>query len=136
VSSSGGKNGQGRARADETLALALARGLTLAAAAAEAHVSERTAQRRAADREFADRVVELRARLVETALGQLADGMAEAASTLRALLRADSESVRLGAARVLLEMALKVRDQTETESRLAALEQRFAGQDKARGPGL
>src|SRR4051794_2343058 len=62
----------GRQKGDE--ALALASGQTLRAAAASAHVSERTAARRWADATFRRRVSELRAEMVSRALGRMADG--------------------------------------------------------------
>ncbi len=60
----------------------------------------------------------------------MADGMADAAAKLRELLTAESESVRLGAARALLELGTKLRDSVELEARLAALEQRHEGGKK------
>jgi hypothetical protein len=80
--------GSGRRNADETLALALASGQTLRDAATG--IGERTTARRRADPAFRRRVDELRADLVARALGRLADGMAEAADVLRALLAAET----------------------------------------------
>ena len=40
-------------------------------------------------------------------MGELADGMTEAAKTLRELLACESLAVRLGAARSLLEIGVK-----------------------------
>jgi hypothetical protein len=114
--------GNGRRKADEALALALAAGQTLRAAAPAAGVSERTAARRWADPDFRLRVSELRGEMVHRALGRMADGMAEAADQMRALLAADSESVRLGAARALLELGVKLRESVELEARLVDLE--------------
>lgn len=87
-------------------------------------MSERTAHRRLEDAGFRQQVTEARARLVENALGQLADASTEATATLRALLNADGEGVRLGAARSILEIGAKLRESVEYEQRLAALEQR------------
>ena len=89
----------GRRKGEDALLLALAGGQTVRDAARAAGVGERTATRRWADAGFRRRVARLRAELVERAAGQLADGMAEAAATLRRLLTAEAESVRLGAAR-------------------------------------
>jgi hypothetical protein len=53
--------------------------------------------------------------------------MVEAADTLRQLARkGSSESVRLGAARSILEFGVKLRDSVEMEERVAELEQRVA----------
>ncbi len=125
-----GSQKRGRSASDEVLALGLARGLTLAEAAEAAGVSERTASRRNTEPAFQALVGQLRSRLVDTAVGQLAEGMADAAQTLRALLKAESESVRLGAARVLLEATIRVREQSELAGRIANLEQLLAD-----GPG-
>jgi hypothetical protein len=114
--------GNGRRNADEALALALARGQTSRDAAASAGVAERTAYRRRADGAFRRRVVELRAEMVAMALGKMADSMTDAAGTLRQLLNPESESVRLGACRAILELGVKLREAVDHEERLQALE--------------
>ena len=68
--------------------------------------------------------------MVERAVAKMADGMADAADKLRQLLNADSESVRLGAARSLLELGVKLRESVELEERLAELERRQAAQEQ------
>jgi hypothetical protein len=115
--------GSGRRNADEALALALAGGQTLRAAAEAAKVAERTATRRMADPAFRQRVAELRGDMVQRSLGRMAEGMSEAADVLRQLLAARSESVRLGAARSLLELGVKLRESVELEQRLRDLEE-------------
>lgn len=114
-----------RKKGDAALLLALASGQTVRDAAQAAGIGERTATRRVADPFFRRRVAELRAEMIGRALGQLADGMTEAAGTLRKLLAADGESVRLGAARSILELGNKLREAVELEERLATLEQRM-----------
>jgi HEAT repeat protein len=52
----------------------------------------------------------------------MTDGMTEAADQLRQLLAAESESVRLGAARALLELGVRLRESVDLEARIAALE--------------
>jgi hypothetical protein len=105
------------------LALALASGQTVRAAADATGIGERTATRRWADPDFRRRVGELRGDMVQRALGRMADGMAEAAHVLRALLDASTPpAVRLGAARTLLELGTKLRESVELEARIAALE--------------
>ncbi len=113
----------GRRKGDAALALALASGATIRDAAAAAGVGERTATRRWADAAFRRQVAELRGDMVGRALGRMADGMSDAAAKLRELLTAESESVRLGAARALLELGTKLRESVDHEERLAALEQ-------------
>jgi hypothetical protein len=56
----------------------------------------------------------------------MTDGMTDAADVLRQLLAAKSESVRLGAARSLLELGVKLRESVELEERLRALEEQIA----------
>src|SRR5437870_3553232 len=106
----------GRLKGDHALLLAMAEGRTVREAASVANVSERTATRRLADPDFHRRVVEARAEMMARALGKLADGMAEAADALRQLLGAKSESVRLGAARSILELGNKLRESAEIEA--------------------
>jgi hypothetical protein len=118
----------GRRKGDAALLLALASGRTVRAAARAAGIGERTATRRLADPAFRRRVSELRAEMVERALGRAAWGMRAAADTLRQLLRAEKESVRLGAARALLELTVKLRESVELEQRLRAVEERAAGE--------
>jgi hypothetical protein len=64
--------------------------------------------------------------MVCRAAGQLADGMAQAVATLRKLLTAESESIRLAAARSILEIGPRLRETAELEERLAAVESRMA----------
>ena len=121
---------RGRRNADEPLAVALAAGRTIREAAEAAGVGERTATRRAAEPEFRRRVAALRGAMVQAALGRLSDGLTEAADALRKLLRAKRESVRLGAARAIHELACKLRESVDLEERIAALE---AGTETADG---
>jgi hypothetical protein len=122
---------RGRRNADETLALAVASGQTLRDAAQEAGIGEHTATRRWADPAFRRRVGELRSDMVGTALARMTDGMADAADMLRKLLAADSESVRLGAARSLLELGVRLRESVELADRLTAVEQGLAGEENS-----
>lgn len=103
-------------------AAALATGQTVAGAAAAAGTTERNVYRWLQAPAFKARVAELRADAVARATGRLADGMSAAADVLRGLLAAERESVRLGAARSLIELGVKLRDSTEFEARLQALE--------------
>jgi hypothetical protein len=112
----------GIGRKSDALALALAAGDSIADAAAKAGMSERTARRRLADPSLRQHIEKLRAAMIERALGRMADSMTEAADVLRALLQAKTESVRLGAARSLLDLGTKVRDAVDMEARVAELE--------------
>jgi transposase-like protein len=109
----------------EAVALALAAGATIPDAAGRAGCGARTIKRWLATHPaFRRRVGELRGEMIGRALGKLADGMVDAAGVLRELLAAQSDQVRLGACRALLELGTKLRESVELEARLAALEAR------------
>ncbi len=105
----------------------LACGATLENAARQGGVSLRTANRRVADPEFKRQVNELRWQMVDRAVGMVTAGMGESAKTLIMLQK---ETVpyptRLGAAKAMFEIGLKLRDQNDIEKRLAELEERMA----------
>jgi len=67
-------------------------------------------------------VIELRAEMVQRALGRMAERMTEAADVLGELLRAKDDRVRLGAARACLDLSIKLRETVDNEERLQALE--------------
>jgi hypothetical protein len=120
---------KGKQNADQQLLLALACGAAVQSAAQKAGLSERTAYRRLADTGFQRRLRELRADMVQRTSGMLTAAAGEAVKTLLTLQKETTPAaVRLGAARAILEIGLKVRDATELEERLAALEQRMAQQ--------
>jgi hypothetical protein len=114
----------GRKGADQAIVVALAAGRTVQAAARVAGVGETTIYRRLRDTEFRRRVAESRAEFASRALGNLAAAATAAVRTLRQLLKADSEAVRLSAARSILELGAKLRESVELEQRIAALEAR------------
>ena len=105
------------------LVVGMASGLTIRSASKRAGITERTAGRWLAVPGFRQRVQEARAGLVERALGKLARDSTKAADTLRKLLDAGSDSIKLGAARALLELGNKLRESVALEERLALLEQ-------------
>jgi hypothetical protein len=106
----------------ESIALILAGGTALRVACRKDGVGETTVKRWLKDPVFVHRVTELRSEMTNRALGRLCDGMALAADALRKLLSAESESVRLGAARAVLELGTKLRESVELEQRVTALE--------------
>jgi hypothetical protein len=117
-----GSPATGRKAKDEQLALCLARGLTVAAAAAEASVSQRTIYRRLAENDFARRVEELRCSLVEVAVRRLSEHMAAAADKVAALMGSANDAVALGAAKAVLDLGMKAHEQRCVIQRLEALE--------------
>src|SRR5262249_58592358 len=84
---------------------------------------------------FRRQVHDLRAQMLGQAAGRVADGMAEAAGCLRDLLKAKAESVRLSAARSLLELGVRLRDSVELGERIAALESALKGGAAGGGGG-
>src|SRR4051794_40072753 len=95
-------NGRSRDR-DEILVAALAAGMSYREAGAEAGVSDRTVRRRMKKAAFRTRVAEQSQERAEQVRALLLNAGPTAAITLAKLVaEAESESVRLGAARVLL----------------------------------
>jgi hypothetical protein len=94
------------------LVLAIAAGASTAEAAERAGMAERTARRHLARPDVRAEVAQARERLLDAAVGALADSAVEAVKVLRELMR-DRESppqVRAGAARTLLESAVRRRE--------------------------
>jgi hypothetical protein len=67
-------------------------------------------------------LAQARDELISSALGELVECASEAVATLRALLQANDERVRLGAAKSTLEQLLRLRETLTLSQRLAALE--------------
>lgn len=101
----------------------LAAGATFVAAAERAGMSTRTARRRAQDPDFIRHVRQWRDAMVDEAVGQLVGVLDDAIGTLRSLLDADSETVRLRAASLLIDQTLKLREHEEIQYRLALVEE-------------
>jgi hypothetical protein len=94
-------------------------------AARQAGVSESTAYRRLADPDFRGQLQHLRTDMVQRTAGMLTAAAGEAVKTLLSLQQASiPAAVRLGAARAVLELGMKLREVADLEERLAALEQR------------
>lgn len=107
----------------EAVAVSLATGATLPQAAKASGVGLRTIERWLKEQPaLSRRVIELRTEMTARALGQMTEGMVYAAKTLRRLLYAKSETIRLGAARAVIELGVKLRESVEMEARLTALE--------------
>ncbi len=110
-------------RGDAVVATAVASGATYAVAASQAGISERTVKRRMQDPRFRTAVQEIQARTVEAAASKLAHLSTEAIDTLGELMRTNEPShVRLGAARAVLETALRWQELAEIQGRLQKLE--------------
>jgi hypothetical protein len=125
---------KGKRNADHNLLLALACGASPENAARQAGVSESTAYRRMADKEFTRQLQAMRADMVQRTAGALTAAATEAVRTLLDLLKASvPPAARLGAARSVLEIGVKLRETAELEVRLAALEERLAADESRAG---
>ena len=112
-----------RKNTDEVLVTALACGATLDNAAHSAGMSPRTVHRRLKEPAFLERLKEARADMLQRTAGMLTAAGPESVKTLITLQQTtNAGSVRLGAARSVLEMGVKVREASELAQRLAALE--------------
>ena len=121
-------SGGERRNADAALVAALAGGATVRDAAAEVGIGEATAHRRLKEAGFRGRVDDARAELIAAAVARLGAASTKAVSTLEGLLAAESEAVRLGAAKAILDSALKWREHQDLTERVRVLEEQL-GQD-------
>ena len=113
-----------RKKAEDALLLALACGASVDQAARQCGLSSRTVYRRLAEADFRRRLQALRGDMVSRTAGTLTAAATEAVKTLLELQKpATPAAVRLGAARAILEIGMKVREAADLEQRLAALEQ-------------
>jgi phenylalanyl-tRNA synthetase beta subunit len=110
--------------AERVLLTALACGATVELAAQRAKVGERTVYRRLADPEFCRRLRQLRQEMVQRTAAMLTGAGMGSVKTLVDLQQdvAVPAGVRRRAARDVLEMGMKLRDATDGEERLAAIE--------------
>ena len=111
----------GRRNVDSILIAELAIGTTKRDAATKARISERTVYRRCDDPAFIRQVEAARSEIVDGTLGKLARISGAAAITLGQLLGSESDTVRLGAARAILQLLLQVRESTTLASEIEEL---------------
>jgi hypothetical protein len=117
------KGKDSRKKEGQTLILALACGATVEGAARQCQVSESTVYRRLRDPAFQAQVREARSEMVKRAAGMLTAAAGESVRTLLSLQKDSTPpAVRLGAARAVLELGIKVREMVELEGRIVALE--------------
>jgi hypothetical protein len=116
----------GRRNTDHQLLMALACGVTVENAARQAGISPATAYRRLADPAFRQRLRTLRGDMVSRTAGTLTAASSESVRTLLELQKPSAPpAVRLGAARSVLEIGIKMREAADLEERLSALEQQL-----------
>ena len=120
-------------RKQEQAILALLTHPTIPAAAAACGVADKTLWRWMQVPAFRDHYRLARRQVLEGAIGTLQQAATEAATALRGLLKAESEMVRLGACRAILEQAIKGADLLDLQERIAALE---AHQEQQAGTAL
>jgi hypothetical protein len=121
-----------RKKNEDALLLALACGATVEAAARQCELTERTVYRRLKETAFRGRLQALRADMVQRAAGMLTAAAAEAVRTLLSLQKqAVPATVRLGSARAILEIGMKLREVVDLEARLSALEALVRQTDQA-----
>ena len=109
---------------DDAAILALACGASIDTAAQKAGISKRTLQRRMADPGFRRKINDIRNDMVQRHSGTLTAAGTEAVKTLLDLLKpTHSGTVRLGAARSVLEIGVKFREAADTDERLATNEE-------------
>jgi hypothetical protein len=126
---------EGKRGADGKLLLALACGATAEAAARQAGVSESTVRRRLKDDAFVRKLHKVRAEMHLRVADQLTAASTEGVRTMVQLMKeTNSGSVRLGAARSVVELSTKVRETADLAIRLTELEQRLDEQSDKKRP--
>jgi hypothetical protein len=124
---------RGKTILDERLLMALACGATVDAAAQAAGLHKRTVYRCLEDPAFVQRLQQARHDMVQRTNGMLTAAAGESVKALLALVKERTQpAVRLGAARAVLEIGMRLRQQAELEQRIAALE--VAQQQGQQGP--
>jgi hypothetical protein len=122
-----------RKKAEDALLLALACGATVENAARQCGLCERTVYRRLEEAVFRQRLQQLRTDMIQRTAGALTAAATEAVRTLLELQKAAAPpAVRLGAARSVLEIGIKLREAANLEERLSALEQQLGVADACR----
>jgi hypothetical protein len=115
---------------DHSLLIALACGATVEAAARQLGISERAAYRRMEKPDFKRELNQLRSEMVQRAAAMLTAASMESVKTLLELQKSPNLGpTRLGAARSILEIGIKLRAMAELEVRVAELEVIITGKD-------
>ena len=112
-----------RKKNEDALLLALACGATVEVAAKQCGLSDRTIYRRLKDADFKARLQAVRSDMVGRSAGLLTAAASEAVRTLLALQKDSAPpAVRLGAARAVLEVGMKLREVVDLQNRMEELE--------------
>jgi len=124
-------------KAYQALLQALACGATVENAARKAGISERTAYRRLDNPAFVQQLHQLRADMVQRTAGMLSGAGLGSVKTLVDLQQdvVVPAATRRGAARDILELAIKYRETADLEQRVAALEEGLANTEPSERAG-
>jgi hypothetical protein len=124
---------RGRKNADEAFVAAYACGATVENAAAKAGISRTTAHRRLLDPAIQKRIAEFKDETLRRTCAALTAAGLESVKTLLDLQNLKSrEGVRLGAARAIIQLGLRMREQSDILERMAELEANFNKGDAAK----
>lgn len=116
----------GKPRQDDVLVDLLAAGRSHADSARQSGVSERTVHRRLADPDFRQRVDARRQAMLESGSGRLAYLVSRSVDTLEQLTDPQQPaSIRLSAAKSVIDSAIRLRELLSIETRLRTLEEQF-----------
>lgn len=123
----------GRKGVNRPLALLLAQGVSVRGAAKKVGVSESTVHRRLRNPTFRRLVSRFRGRMVSEAAGLMSNYLVAAVRKLKQLMdKAEAESIRLAAAKAVIELGTKLRDHSEVEERLRVLEEQSDARQAAK----
>lgn len=115
-----------RQQTDHVLLMALACGSTIENAAVKAGVSAHIVRRRLSSPEFTKKVRDMKAGMVQRTAAVLTAAASEAVKTLLELQAPTfPPGVRLNAARSIIELGTRLRENAELQDRIAALEQQL-----------
>jgi|SRR6516165_3783218 hypothetical protein len=120
---------------ETTLLMALACGSSVETAAHKAGVSKRTVYRHLEKPDFCQQLKDHRFEMLHRATSMLGAASMESVKTLLSLTeRTYPPAVRLGAAKAVLDLGLKLREATDLEERMSKIEEsvRVRGDDSSR----
>jgi hypothetical protein len=106
-------------------AILVASGQTITDIAIEMKVSARSVYRWLSDPSFRTLVVEIRQRMLDVAVGRLADAACKAVDVLVELLADEKTSVKLRAAVAILENVTRLKEHLDFDQRILALENAY-----------
>jgi hypothetical protein len=121
---------------DAKIVEALANGINITQAARSAGVSARTVSRRLKDPAFRASVTELQDATLHRVAGKVAGAAENAVTTLNGLLSARNETVRLGAAKAVLELNSNLLENRELKRHVRDLEAGIERQNSPEVPPL